>query len=347
MTSLNGDPPVSSTQQGYILIMTIAALALLALGGAYIGHQVSTALRLAIAEQTQAEEEKLARDTMARMIYLVATTKRSAIGLGSDDVALRMDGRWYSAPHGMAVSVKDGRGLVNLATAPRAVLERLLLSYGVPAERTGFLIDALDDYSDSDSLKRLNGAEAEEYARQKMPPPRNQPLLVPAELKRVLGWASEDKLWQEDSILEQTVISEHTGVNPATADWRTLMTSLGLSEMDARAFITARADLNAAGISQLSRPFFGAFSGNDLLKLHQPVLYPSATVVITTTKPGSRRAWRLTMTLTPSEHSSPWRVTNFHTVTPISPITTEILTTPPDLTAYRAYVDYNNITLPF
>ena len=52
-------------QGGYVLVLTIAALALLTMAGAYISQQISTAVRLAAAEQEFAEQERHSRDVVA------------------------------------------------------------------------------------------------------------------------------------------------------------------------------------------------------------------------------------------------------------------------------------------
>jgi hypothetical protein len=56
------------------------------------------------------------------------------------------------------------------------------------------LIDVLLDYQDTDSLKRLNGAEADEYAVLGLPPPRNDWLLSVSELQHLPGWREKPEL---------------------------------------------------------------------------------------------------------------------------------------------------------
>jgi len=303
-----------SRQRGYVLVMTIAALALLTMAGAYISQQITTAIRLAAAEQAYTEQERQARDELARIIYTLSTTKRSPIGIGSDAVAIRLDGRWYDTGGKIAVSLQDGRGLVNLRTAERTTTEQLLVGYGIPINRTAALIDALEDYVDADSLRRLQGAEADDYKEKKLLPPRNLPLVSTQELQRVYGWKDEASLWGGGGILDNTVLADETGLNPATATWRTLVATLKMSEQDAKSLIAAREGLDAIAMAQLVKPIVGQFSGADLLKIHTPVLFPAMTTVITLAPKGGQFGWRATFTITPDQHTNTWLLKDFHEI---------------------------------
>ncbi|SMC28941.1 Type II secretory pathway, component PulK [Andreprevotia lacus DSM 23236] len=322
---------------GYILVMTIAALALLALVGAYVGQRISTALHLAVAEQDFARQEKQARDAIAQADFLLATTRRTAIGLGGNEIAIRLDGRWYDMGNGMALSLQDARGLINLQTAPRMWREALLTTYGIKAEANATLLDTLEDYVDDDDLRRLQGAEKGEYLARHMLPPRNQPLVSTTELARVYGWGDAAALWnEEDPILNHVVLASSTGVNPATATWRTLVAALGMSNEEARNFIQARKDLSTEGMRVLASPYVKAV---DMLQTHKAVLFPSTTVVITIAVPDSRRAWRSTMTITPDGDTHGWRSNDLQEFRLASAVERKALLKMPNVSAYRIDIE--------
>ncbi|MFT4170924.1 MAG: type II secretion system protein GspK [Rhodocyclaceae bacterium] len=302
-----------------MLILTIATLAILALAGAFIGERVSVALNLARLEQQLLEEERAAQDVLSRVQYTLATTRRTALGLGAEPQAIRLDGRWYDAGEGIAVSLQDARGLLNLHTAPRTWREAFLASYGLPPETVASLLDTLDDYSDSDSLRRLQGAEAEHYAAKGLAPPRNQPLSSVLELARIAGWRQHDALWNADRITDEVVLTDSTAVNPATAHWRLLVAAMGMPEAQAKAYVETRAK-DDTSLMALTQPYTGLTRAADLLVLHRPVVYPSAATVITIARIGGTRAWRGTFTLTPASRDHAWTFTDYHSLSLTQPV---------------------------
>jgi hypothetical protein len=88
----------------------------------------------------------------------------------------------------VTVTIQDERGLLSLNLPDRPVLTHLLVQQGVPEHSIDHLIDSLEDYTDTDSLRRLNGAEAPDYEALGLPPPRNDWLVSPQELRQVIGW---------------------------------------------------------------------------------------------------------------------------------------------------------------
>src|SRR5690606_37660447 len=102
---------------------------------------------------------------------------------------LRLDGTPYRGLGGTAFALQDEAGLFPLLLQTPAALDHFLAVQGVDAGDVPRLRDALLDYTDLDTLRRLNGAEAREYEADSLPPPPNRQLLLPAELARVSGWA--------------------------------------------------------------------------------------------------------------------------------------------------------------
>lgn len=93
--------------------------------------------------------------------------------------------------------------------------------FGVPADSRAPLIDKLQDYIDADSLRRLNGAEARDYAEAGREPPADAPLRTPWEVRRILDWDKVDKIAREDSrwpVLASTAPVDGFNVNTAPRD---------------------------------------------------------------------------------------------------------------------------------
>ena len=63
----------------------------------------------------------------------------------------------------ITVSLQDEAGKIDLNSAQRDLLGTLLRASGIDDERRDALLDAIEDWRDADSLRRLNGAEDQEY----------------------------------------------------------------------------------------------------------------------------------------------------------------------------------------
>lgn len=334
-------PP--GAEQGYVLILTIAGLALLMLAGSFIGQHVSTALRLASAEKQYAEQDRLARDAAARMIYLLSTTKRTRAGLGALPLAMKMDGTWYDAGNGAAVALQDARGLINLKTAPRVWKERLLGAYGLDVSQTQTLVDALEDYVDEDNLARLQGAEADDYQRKGMLPPRNLPLTSAEELLRVYGWKQQRSLWQADSILGNVVAERATGINPDTATWRALTAAFSIPPEIAKELVRQRTLTGSIDITA----YAAVDATTNVFSSNNPVHVPAATAVVAIAFPGGSKGWRFVMTITPSDKNGPWRISPMSEFTLAEAVPTKGLPKLPDLSGSNVNIDNEKIELPF
>lgn len=331
------------SERGYVLILTIAGLALLMLAGSFIGQHVSTALRLASSEKAYAEHERLARDAAARLTYLFATTKRTKAGLGDIPNAMKLDGTWYQLDNGAVVALQDARGLINLVTAPRAWKERLLGTYGIEVSQAQALVDALEDYVDEDNLVRLQGAEADEYLRRGMLPPRNLPLTSSAELLRVYGWQQARSLWEVDGIKRHVVAERGTGINPNTATWRVLAAAFGIPHDIARELVRQR---RLTGLIDISA-YATVDVASNVFSSNNPIRIPSVTSVGSISFPGSKKAWRFVITLTPSDNNGPWRMGGLNEYVLPEAVPEQGLPKIPDLAAFRVDLNKEKIELPF
>lgn len=172
-----------SPQHGIALVVVLWLVALLALMAVsqsaavrtetlVVGNLVESAraraaayagLQLAIAE--------LAKPLPARQI----SSDGSVYGLRFDAAQL-------------FISISEESGKVDLNAAPATLLSKLLAATGVEEERRLALVDAIQDWRDRDNLRRLNGAEEEEYRLAGLAyGPGNAPFQSLEELALVLG----------------------------------------------------------------------------------------------------------------------------------------------------------------
>lgn len=133
-------------------------------------------------------------------------------------------GRWlsngavYEVVYGagrVRLELRDEAGKVNLNLVKEPMLISLFTAIGLSSSEAARLTDAVADWRDSDELRRLNGAEAEDYrlAGREFGP-RNRPFEAVEELRAVLGMTPD--LYQHVAPW-LTVHSGQAGIDPRAA----------------------------------------------------------------------------------------------------------------------------------
>lgn len=304
-------PALPRSQGGYILALNIAVLAMMLVGATYIGERMTLALKLAQAEQRRVADELALEDARARVLFLLSTVPRTRDGLGSGEHAVRLDGRYYRAGEGALVSLQDARGLFGinvfgLIGSGRDRIERFLATYGLAPPDIARLTDTLLDYRDGDNLRRISGAEAEDYlAAGKGDTPRNANLLAPNELGRVLGWGEQEALWQEDPVSEEVHTYPRGTFNPNTAGWRALAAQGSLTPEIAQSLVRSR---RSGEIPDISRLAFSGAIGDPFGAAALVSPFPGETVIVTLRPAGANWGYRLAVEHTPIGAKSPWRI---------------------------------------
>lgn len=192
-------------QRGYALIMVMAALALLTLVIGRFALRVDAQRATALQQQEAQAAEWQAHQVWAYSMYWLAVHRPGPAGYGAERVASpsqlwMVDDRLYRldgvdpALNGAGVRLQDLRGLLPLNAPVRAPLVVLLQQHGMSANRADAMVDVLEDYIDTDNLKRLNGAEKPEYEALGLPPPRNDYLVSVSELQAMPLWRDDPAL---------------------------------------------------------------------------------------------------------------------------------------------------------
>ena len=277
-----------------------------------MGQRLSLARNLALAEQQRVAGELAIASARAQVLFLLTTVARSRYGLGSlPDRSVALDGRPYRIGKDVLVSLQDARGLISLNSSSldgvgRVRLERLLATYDLePVTVTGF-VDTILDYSDTDDLRRINGAEKEEYASAgKKDAIRNADLLVPTEMARILGVSGNATLWGEDPLIGHVNTLRVSLFNPNSAGWRALVAATGITEEIAKSLVKTRRSGETPDIS--SMVFTGAIN-NPFEQGGAVSLFPSETIIVTLQYVGSPSGVRLSVKHTPASASSPWLI---------------------------------------
>ena len=312
-TSRPGYHRASGRPRGFVLVATLWVLALVAVVAVFFAERMGQARALALAAQARTQALLDLSGARADLLYRIATTPVSLHGLGQDPAsALALDDRPYRTLGDTLVQVQDNRGLLNLNVVDDERLGRFLGVLGVPPERRSALVDALRDYADEDNFKRLNGAEAAEYAAAGLPPPRNAKLVTPLEARRIFGWAQAPELWQGGALERLTTTSGSFSMNPNTAPWQVLAAMRNMTPEGVQAMVAARKLAPIASPQQVMA-LTGVQIATDPM-LADVIALPADSWRVTQQAPGMGWGWRYNVTLTPVSDFSPWRIDYFYRV---------------------------------
>jgi general secretion pathway protein K len=292
-------------QQGFVLVATLALLAVITIAATYFAERVGEAVRLVGQSQDIAQALIEMESSRAEVLFRLNTQHMSFYGLGLEpDSRVALDGRVYRAIGGSRVAVQDLTGLLNVNFPQDVLLTRLLGEFGVEATQYGRLLDTLRDYTDVDDLHRLNGAEREDYLQQGLPPPPNDLLTVVDQLPLILGWREQTVLWRNRHFLDLLSTTRNGLLNINTAPVEVLAALPG-SDMDlAREIVRIREQNPLHSVADLGA-LAGRLSG-DLMEWL--IFFPGDSVRIIISHPNVPWAFRSELTLTPTSPDAPWRI---------------------------------------
>lgn len=220
--------PLAKDRPGYVYIMALAAIAILALvlAGAYAVQRASSDGAGELLAQTELERDL--RAAQASALYLLLTAPRgnetiNAGGVPNPDIlegGLLEEGDPISARgeprrveiNGRTIIVRliSTQGLIGLDPDDPRKAQLFLGQIGLGDAEASRLAARLADYADGDDLRRLGGAERGDYPDGRAP--ANAPLRTPRELCAVPGW-DELELCVEDPRLMDLYFSVTPGVS--------------------------------------------------------------------------------------------------------------------------------------
>ncbi|MGH8559031.1 MAG: general secretion pathway protein GspK [Methylococcales bacterium] len=154
----------------------------------------------------------------------------------------RSDGSVYEilfAGARVRIRIYDEGGKYDLNTSQPLLLIGLMQKMGLSDVEPEALVDAMEDWKDSDSDKRPKGAEADEYEDAgRTYGPSNKPFQTIEELRLVLGIAGD--LYRRLEPLT-TVYNSTPGIDPSKSSKEVLMTLPGVTEEIIDTYLEQRA----------------------------------------------------------------------------------------------------------
>jgi general secretion pathway protein K len=254
-------PPSPARAQGFALVATLFAVALIALGAAYFAQRVETLRENAFQTQRWAEAERDAFSIRETLQFAAATHVRDIGGLMHSEAAFPLDGRPYNLGADLTLRVQDERGLIGLNSMDDALLTRLFSDLGIPADQHQRMIDSLKDYMDVDDFKMLNGAERRDYEAAGRVPPPNDFIRAREELADILGWegvfealdrADLEKPGIRERFLARFSVARHIGININSAPADVLRLVPGINPLRVAALVDQRQAKPFANIAELA-----------------------------------------------------------------------------------------------
>jgi type II secretory pathway component PulK len=285
-------------QAGFVLPVTVMLLALVAVGVALMSQSSDQLRTLVTASRQEQQASVAAHNALAQAVFLSSTLQRRRDKLGS----IVIDGRYYRTADGTYVSYLDGGAQLNLMRARPVEVAALLRALGLPEGQAEVLSDTLADYIDADSLTRVNGAEAAEYAAAKLPAPRNGQLLTVTELQRIIGWRDLDAATMR-LVLAHVSLGSLNAVNRHTVKAPVLAAMGGADIEQARQLIAQRDAGNPLNIESLP-----AIARGSYLAVARYITQPSTTLLVTVCPPAVAWCQLSSLTSTTDEGDSPWHL---------------------------------------
>lgn len=302
-------------QRGFVLVVTLWILAIMTIGASYFAERVANSIRLA--QQTSETTEALLdmAGTRAEILFRLGTTHFSVFGLGRPpNGVIALDNRPYRGNGQSIVRLQDNRGLINVNFIQPEILLRLLGQMGVPAEKRDAMLDTLRDYTDTDNLRHLNGAEAAEYQAQGLPVPPNDWLSSPYELENIIGWRNQPFLWKNSRLIELVTTARIGGFNPNTAPHEALAALPYSSPQLANKLIQIRALNPFYNDAQLN-----SVIGQTVLDPDSLIFFPADSLRLSLESGKTPWMLRYQVTLTPYADHTPWRIDYYNKTGVTSP----------------------------
>jgi len=247
ITGSLGRGPTPRSASGIALVLVLWVLALLTVIASNLVYSSRTDLTIAGNASTVAGAEALADAGLHRAFFDLLRPQNDPRTWKGDGVAHP----WEFQGHLIEVTISDEAAKIDINSASDALLKGLFVSQGVADEDAAALIDSMADWRDPDDLRRLHGAERDDYvAAGRAYVPANQPFSAIEELKQVLGMSEALYRRVESQI---TIYSAQSGIQSAIASRAVLLALPGATPEMVDAYLAQRQA--ALQQNQMAPPF--------------------------------------------------------------------------------------------
>jgi hypothetical protein len=237
------------TESGFVLVLTLWAVVLVALVCMIIEGWVSASLDRAHDFMDRVAAGSAVVSATNEAAFVLCTNALGARGVNlpvdrssppTQPAFVALDGRAYRVGDAL-VRLQDEAGLYDLNDSQQHGLDKLLQAYGVDDKTRATLLVNLLSYVDLLGTTPSTAPSAADYTLAGLPPARNAPLLTPWELLRVADWRGTDGLWPTKAPISEFTASGRIGaLNANTAPPEVLSGVSGMSEQAIHRLIAYR-----------------------------------------------------------------------------------------------------------
>ncbi len=221
-------------QRGMALIIVLWIITLMMVIAASFIHTMRTDVNVVANSLSRVKAEVLADAGLQRALYELYKPQ-TIEGRWNTDGSAR---EWSYRDATITITMQDETGKIDINRANDRLLRGLLQSQGVTEEDALKLVDAIADWRDTDSNRRLRGAEAPEYATAGLNyDPANALFQSTEELKLVLGMTPD--IFARIAPLI-TVYSSQTGINEQIATREVLRALPNVNDEQIDEYLTRR-----------------------------------------------------------------------------------------------------------
>lgn len=189
-------------QKGFALIAVLGLLMILSLVATFIANYAEQRLEQAQQLRERLQSQLNSDANIATLLHIIATrplvlnayllqppaTIEADLDI-SPLVRLRLDGQRYQGIGQSAFSLQDEGSLLSLIEPDRERWSNLFRQHGLQPREAERFLDQLQDYTDQDDLRRLNGASSSDYLSQGLAPPPQRLMISPGQIFNLLDAA--------------------------------------------------------------------------------------------------------------------------------------------------------------
>ena len=171
-------------QQGIAIIIVLWVITLLTLIAASFVTVMRSDIQVVTNSMGRAKAEAAANAGIQRAMFELFKPVNTPERWAADGVPRE----WTYQDAAITITMNDEAGKIDINTASEALLRSLFQSQGLTPDEAVAMVDAMNDWRDQDTVKRLHGAEEAEYLAAGLKyKPANAPFQAIEELKLVLG----------------------------------------------------------------------------------------------------------------------------------------------------------------
>jgi len=230
-----------SSQQGFVLPMTLIVLALLTTLSMGLSQMARHAVADVQQRQLLLEQELAMKSSAQRALYYLLTGTPKARSVVAGDIELPVDGQWLSWGK-VRISIQDEAGLMGLALYDQQAFEQLLANWLSQSDARS-IAARLADWVDADRFARPWGMEIEDYLKASTAMlPRDAPLRSLDGLLELPGLNASLYNGHDDvpGLRDLLVVGSADFFNPATAPDILIGPMMGLSEEQEKQLIALK-----------------------------------------------------------------------------------------------------------